>query len=200
MNKTKRIFEQTPETMEIICAGIGGRGVLLASTLLIECAVDAGLSAIASDEYGMSQRGGSVVSHVKIGDAKSPVVGRENAHVLLAFEESEFYRNLTFIRRGGLAIINSRNTSIFESVDKVLKKRNIAYFLIDGDKIAKEKGMIQASNMAILGFFSAFSIGPYNHDALRHTIEKKVKESLVLKNIEVFEEGFLKAVSLSKNL
>ncbi|HPU29807.1 MAG TPA: 2-oxoacid:acceptor oxidoreductase family protein, partial [Syntrophorhabdaceae bacterium] len=123
MNKTKRIFEQTPETMEIICAGIGGRGVLLASTLLIECAVDADLSAIASDEYGMSQRGGSVVSHVKIGDAKSPVVGRENAHVLLAFEESEFYRNLTFIRRGGLAIINSRNTSIFESVDKVLKKR-----------------------------------------------------------------------------
>jgi len=199
MNKTKKLFEPAPETMEIICAGIGGRGVLLASTLLIECAVDAGLSAIASDEYGMSQRGGSVVSHVKIGNAKSPVVGRENAHVLLALEESEFYRNLTFIRRGGLAIINSKSTSIFESVDKVLKKRDVTHFLLDGDKIAKEKGIIQASNMAIMGFFSAFAIGPYNRDALMDTIKKKVKKSLVLKNIEVFEEGFLKAVSLIKN-
>jgi len=199
MNNTEKIFELETNGLEIICAGIGGRGVLLASTLLIECAVDAGLSAIASDEYGMSQRGGSVTSHLKVGDAKSPVVGRENAHVLLAFEESEFYRNLTFIRRGGLAVINSKNKAIPEFVDRVLKNRGITYYLIDGDKIAKEKGMIQASNMAILGFFSAFSIGPYNHDALVETIKKKVKESLVAKNIEVFEEGFLKAASSNKN-
>ncbi|MCX7966643.1 MAG: 2-oxoacid:acceptor oxidoreductase family protein, partial [Syntrophorhabdaceae bacterium] len=188
--------ESASETLEIVCAGIGGRGVLLASTLLIECAVDAGMAAIASDEYGMSQRGGSVVSHVKVGNAKSPIVGRENAHVLLAFEESEFFRNITFLRRGGLTIVNSKNTIIPESVDGVFKKRGIRYFLIDGDKIAKEKGMIQASNMAILGFFSAFSIGPYNFDLLREAIKKKVKENLVRKNLEVFEEGYKKAKSI----
>ncbi|MBP1749791.1 MAG: iorB-2, partial [Deltaproteobacteria bacterium] len=54
--------------LEIVCSGIGGRGVLLASTILIEAAIKSGLKAMASDEYGMSQRGGSVVSLVKIGD------------------------------------------------------------------------------------------------------------------------------------
>lgn len=196
MNNITRIFESEPETLEIICAGIGGRGVLLASTLLIECAVDSGRPAVASDEYGMSQRGGSVVSHVKVGNAKSPVIGRENAHVLLAFEESEFYRNIAFLRRGGLAIVNSKNADIPVSVEEVLKKRGIKYFLIDGDRIAKEAGMIQASNMAILGFFSIFSIGPFNYDSLRETIKKKVKETLVIKNLEVFQQGFLKAKSL----
>ncbi len=51
--------------LEIVCAGIGGRGVLLASTILMETAIEAGYKAIASDEYGMSQRGGSVVSLIK---------------------------------------------------------------------------------------------------------------------------------------
>jgi len=51
---------------EIICAGIGGRGVLLASTILIEAAIESGMRAMASDEYGMSQRGGSVVSLVRL--------------------------------------------------------------------------------------------------------------------------------------
>jgi len=74
--------------LEIVCAGIGGRGVLLASTILIEVAAEAGYRAVASDEYGMSQRGGSVVSLVKVGDFESPLIGREKADILLSFEES----------------------------------------------------------------------------------------------------------------
>ena len=87
--------------LEIVCAGIGGRGVLLASTILIETAIKADLNAMASDEYGMSQRGGSVVSLVKIGDFMSPLIGAEDADILLAFEESEFYSNLRFLKKGG---------------------------------------------------------------------------------------------------
>lgn len=191
MNKNK--LGSQSDMLEIVCVGIGGRGVLLASTLLIECAVNSEKSAIASDEYGMSQRGGSVVSHIKVGNAKSPIIGRENAHVLLAFEESEFYRNLTFLRKNGLAIVNSKTANIPDPVVEILKRRQIDYFLIDGDKIAKEKGMIQASNMAILGFFSAFSIGPYSYDSLKETIKSNVKKAFVSKNLEVFEEGYAMA-------
>lgn len=186
--------------IEIICAGIGGRGVLLASTILIECAIKTGYHAMASDEYGMSQRGGSVVSHVKVGRAKSPVIGRENADILLAFEESEFYRNLSFLKQGGLTIINSKNRAIPDSVKNLLDRRSIASYLIDGDGIAKKSGMIQASNMAILGFFSAFSIGPYTCESLMETIREKVPERLFQKNIEVFQAGFSEAESVIKNV
>ena len=93
---------------EIVCTGIGGRGVLLASAILIETAVSAGYQAMASDELGMSQRGGSVVSMVKVGTFGSPFVGRENADIILSFEESEFYRNVAFPKKGSLAIVNSR--------------------------------------------------------------------------------------------
>ncbi|HOV89778.1 MAG TPA: 2-oxoacid:acceptor oxidoreductase family protein [Syntrophorhabdaceae bacterium] len=179
--------------LEIICAGIGGRGVLLASTILIECAIKMGYHAMASDEYGMSQRGGSVVSHVKVGSSKSPIIGRENAEILLAFEESEFYRNLSFLKKGGIAIINSKNTSIPEPVKDLLIKRSASSYIIDGDGVAKKTGMIQASNMALLGFFSAFSIGPYRYDSLRDTIKEKVAQRFVKKNIDVFQAGYEEA-------
>ena len=160
--------------LEIVCAGIGGRGVLLASTILMETAIEAGYKAIASDEYGMSQRGGSVVSLIKIGDFASPLIGRENGDILLAFEESEFYKTLFYLKKSGIAIINTEKKSLPESVQHVLQKRDIRYFLINADGIATEKKMIQSANMAILGFFSALFFGPYTPDSIGKTIEKKV--------------------------
>lgn len=175
--------------LEIVCTGIGGRGVLLASTILMETAIEAGYKAIASDEYGMSQRGGSVVSLIKIGDFASPLIGRENGDILLAFEESEFYKTLFYLKKSGIAIINTEKKSLPESVQHLLQKRDIRYFLIDADGIATEKKMIQSANMAILGFFSALSFGPYTPDSIEKTIEKKVPAKFLDKNREVFQEG-----------
>jgi indolepyruvate ferredoxin oxidoreductase beta subunit len=176
--------------LEIVCAGIGGRGVLLASTIVIETAIAAGYSAIASDEYGMSQRGGSVVSLVKVGDFKSPLIGRENADVLLAFEESEFYRNLVFLKRGGMAIVNTPKDALPDKINNLLAERNNNCFLINADDIAKEKGMIQASNMAILGFFSYFRIGPYTFEGILDTLKERTKGKFLEKNIDVFQAGY----------
>jgi indolepyruvate ferredoxin oxidoreductase beta subunit len=176
--------------LEIVCTGVGGRGVLLASTILIETAIRAGLEAMASDEYGMSQRGGSVVSLIKIGDCKSPLIGRENADILLSFEESEFYRNLIFLKRGGTAIINTRKNALPAGLQRLLAERNTKHFLVDADGIAMEKHMVQASNMVLLGFFSCLSVGPYNFQDIRDTIRKKTKEIFVEKNIELFDAGY----------
>jgi len=183
--------------LEIVCAGIGGRGVLLASTILMETAIEAGLKAIASDEYGMSQRGGSVVSLVKIGDFASPLIGRENADLLLAFEESEFYKTLFFLKKGGTVIINTKRTALPESISNLLNQRGIRCFLIDADGIAMEKKMVQSANMALLGFLSALSIGPYNGVNIENMIKNKVPAKFLEKNREVFREG-MKTVQCSK--
>jgi indolepyruvate ferredoxin oxidoreductase beta subunit len=175
--------------LEIVCAGIGGRGVLLASTILMETAIHAGFKAIASDEYGMSQRGGSVVSLIKIGDFASPLIGRENADILLAFEESEFYKTLFFLKKGGMAVVITGKTALPESVSNLLIQRDIRCFLIDADGIAKEKKMAQSANMALLGLFSSFSIGPYTTGNIEDMITRKVHAKFLDKNREVFHEG-----------
>ena len=176
--------------LEIVCAGVGGRGVLLASTILIETAIKAGFQAVASDEYGMSQRGGSVVSLVKTGDCRSPLIGRENADILLAFEESEFYRNLAFLKRGGMAIVNTRKGFLHDGIGNLLKERNIKWHLVDADDIASRKGSTQASNMAILGYFSYFKQGPYILGAIEEIIKGKTKGRFVEKNLEIFDAGY----------
>jgi indolepyruvate ferredoxin oxidoreductase beta subunit len=175
--------------LEIVCAGIGGRGVLLASTVLIEAAISAGHSALASDEYGMSQRGGSVVSLVKIGDFKSPLIGKENADILLSFEESEFYRNLGFLKKGGLTIVNTRKNILPAEIDNMLSKRNITCLLFNADDMATEKSALQSSNMALLGFFSYLAVEPYNVQNIRETIIKRTKGKFLEKNLEVFDLG-----------
>ncbi|OPY79877.1 MAG: Pyruvate synthase subunit PorC [Syntrophorhabdus sp. PtaU1.Bin153] len=176
--------------LEIVCAGIGGRGVLLASTILIEVAAEAGYRAVASDEYGMSQRGGSVVSLVKVGDFESPLIGREKANILFSFEESEFYRNLSFLKRGGTALINTGRKTLDEPVMHLLKDRGVACYLVDADGVAMEKGMIQASNMALVGFFSRLGIAPYTLKNVESMIRKKVKTKLIEKNLEIFRAGY----------
>jgi indolepyruvate ferredoxin oxidoreductase, beta subunit len=175
--------------LEIVCAGIGGRGVLLASTIIMETAIQAGLKAIASDEYGMSQRGGSVVSLVKIGDFASPLIGREKADILLAFEESEFFKTLFFLRKDGTAIVNTSRTTLPESVSSLLKQRGIRCFFVDADGIALEKKMVQSANMALLGFLSSLSIGPYTAKNIEDMIIRKVPAKFLDKNREVFQEG-----------
>jgi indolepyruvate ferredoxin oxidoreductase beta subunit len=175
--------------LQIVCAGIGGRGVLLASTILMETAIQAGLKAIASDEYGMSQRGGSVISLIKVGDFASPLIGRENADVLLAFEESEFYKTIFFLKKGGMAVVNTGRTALPESVSNLLKQREIRCFLIDADGIATEKKLVQSANMALLGFFSTLSIEPYTTGNIEEMITRKVPAKFLEKNREVFHEG-----------
>jgi indolepyruvate ferredoxin oxidoreductase, beta subunit len=176
--------------LEIVCAGIGGRGVLLASTILIETAISAGHHALASDEYGMSQRGGSVVSLVKIGVFKSPLIGKENADILLAFEESEFYRNLGFLKKGGLTIVNTVKDKLPAAINDMILERKIKYLPVNADDIAAEKDMLQASNMALLGFFSYLAVEPYNVQNIKETIKKRTKGKFLEKNMEIFDSGY----------
>jgi len=174
---------------EIVCTGIGGRGVLLASAVLIETATSAGYHAMASDELGMSQRGGSVVSMVKVGSFKSPLVGRENADAILSFEESEFYRNLIFLKEGGLAIINSARIELPPQIGALVEARRISCHLVNADAIARNAGSLQASNMAMLGFFPLFTIGPYSFENIVGAIGRKVPSRLFEMNRSVSEAG-----------
>lgn len=89
----------------IVLAGVGGQGTILASKLLARAAMARGLHVRTAETIGMAQRGGSVVSHVRIGDgASSPLVGPGRADALIAFEPAEAARQLSYLRSGGTLV------------------------------------------------------------------------------------------------
>ena len=180
---------------KVLIAGIGGRGVLLASSLLLECAFRRRIPVISSDEYGMSQRGGSVVSHIKVGDFQSPLIGKEEADVMLAFEKTEGYKNLSFLKEGGLFILNSPSSSI-EPVElrKTLEKKNIRTFILDADRMAMDMGYPLGVNMILLGTFSAFSEDLFQKEALRQCILRKSKKKGLELNLKAFDIGYQEAL------
>ena len=86
--------------INVILAGVGGQGTVLASRLIAECAMNKGHLICAAETIGMAQRGGSVVSHVRIGgDIYSPLVPYGETDLLIGFEPSEAVRNLHYLKR-----------------------------------------------------------------------------------------------------
>src|SRR5690554_4392083 len=95
--------------INIIFAGVGGQGTVLASKLVAECAMNKGLNAHTAETIGMAQRGGSVVSHVRIGDdVYSPLIPYGQTDLLIGFEPCEAVRNLHYLKRDGTVVVSNR--------------------------------------------------------------------------------------------
>jgi len=96
--------------LNILIVGVGGQGTLLASVLLGNLAMDAGYDVKLAEVHGMAQRGGSVVTHVRISDVPvhSPLIEEGGADILVAFELLEGYRWLPYLKQDGELFINNR--------------------------------------------------------------------------------------------
>ncbi len=98
------------ENTNLLIVGVGGQGVILASAILAQAAMEAGHDTKQSEVHGMSQRGGTVSSHVRFGEKVwSPMVPEGEANVLLAFERAEALRAAHLIAPGGVAIVNRQS-------------------------------------------------------------------------------------------
>ena len=93
----------------LLC-GVGGQGVVLASKLIAYAAMEKGMEVRTSETIGMSQRGGSVVSHVRMGqEIYSPMIPRHSADVILAFEPAEAVRSLSYLKKGGVVVVDRKS-------------------------------------------------------------------------------------------
>lgn len=175
---------------KIILAGIGGQGVLFAHRVLADCAIAQGLDVTGSETHGMSQRGGSVVSHLKIGDSSAPMIRQGTADVLLAFDATEAYRSLAFVRRGGQALVNTALANFPNAtVREFLARQQIGVRVLDAHHIAHELGRASIANVALLGFASAWNAFPFSPNALKETIARITPARFVELNARAFEEG-----------
>ena len=93
---------------DILLCGVGGQGTVLASKLIASAAMRDGNIVHSAETIGMAQRGGSVTSHVRIGEkASAPLIPLGSADLILAFEPSEAVRNLKYLKKDGVVIVNS---------------------------------------------------------------------------------------------
>jgi indolepyruvate ferredoxin oxidoreductase beta subunit len=116
------------ENINMIFCGLGGQGILFMTKIFARAALDKGLATLGAETHGMAQRGGSVVSHLKLGTASSSLVREQTAQFLLALEENEAYRNLPFLAPGGSIYVNAeKNEFPRKDVSPILEKQGITY-------------------------------------------------------------------------
>jgi indolepyruvate ferredoxin oxidoreductase beta subunit len=149
----------------ILLVGVGGQGILLASEILAEAAMLSGFDVKKSEIHGMSQRGGSVVSHVRYGkEVFSPIVPEGEGDILFGFELMETYRSLSLLKPSGAVVANDLQISppsILMGNDvypaglaESIKARFPDFLLVDGQKMAVEAGNVRAANTVLLGAVS----------------------------------------------
>jgi indolepyruvate ferredoxin oxidoreductase beta subunit len=156
------------ESINFLLAGVGGQGTILASDVLVNVGLAAGFQAKQAEVHGMSQRGGSVTSHVRWGEVVySPLIGAGEADVLLAFEKLEALRSLKAMRPGALALVNMQVIEPLTAIsgdqtypsDEALRKifaqvtSHVEY--INGEEIAGTLGNLKVANVVLLGALSA---------------------------------------------
>ena len=183
----------------ILIVGVGGQGTLLASVLLGNLALMKGYDVKLSEVHGMSQRGGSVVTHVKISDdtVNSPLIEKGDADVILAFEELEAYRWLPYLKKGGEMYVNTQQIMPMpvvlgqarypEDIMGTLEENAGAVNTLDALSIATECGSVKAVNVVLLG--AASKALPFSEEEWISVIEKFVKPKFVDLNKEAFAKG-----------
>lgn len=177
---------------DIILCGVGGQGIVLASKLLASGAMSRGLEVKTAETIGMAQRGGSVFSHVRLGDgSSSPLIGKGRADLIIGFEPAEALRQLPFLRAGGTVVVSNRPVvpvsaavggPIYDvqAIMDYLARKVENLIVVDADAAARELGSAKCLNVVLLGAAlrsGAIDLTPADIEvAIRRTVPERFHE------------------------
>ena len=193
------------QTINCLIVGVGGQGTLLAGKILGEYARLQNLDVKVSEVHGMAQRGGCVVTHVRIAQkVASPLVEERSADALLAFEPVEALRWAHMLRPEGV-LISATEPMVPLSVTmgraaypEDIQQRAKAYcqncLWVNAGALAKEAGNSRATNVVLLGVF-AQAMG-LDADSMREAIRRSVKPAFVEVNLKALELGIARVKAL----
>jgi indolepyruvate ferredoxin oxidoreductase beta subunit len=184
-----------------ILAGVGGQGTILASKLIAETAMAEGWQARTAETIGMAQRGGCVVSHVRIGtDIHSPLVPLKSADIIIGFEPAEAVRCLPYLKDKGFVIVSQKgvkpvtaslSNSDYDGSEMLSYLRsNIEHLVIvDGEAICAACGSPKVLNIALLGAAVATGALGISYADLERTIQAKLPPKVVAMNLQAMSLG-----------
>jgi len=186
--------------LNVMMVGVGGQGTLLASRVLGNVALRNDFDVKVSEVHGMSQRGGSVVTYVKMGEkVYSPLIEKHEADVIMAFETLEALRWADFLKTGGTMLVNDQRIDPMpvitgaakypEGIIEKLMFHDSEIVSVDALEIAKKCGSIKAVNVVLIGMMAARTQIPKVQwlAALKEIVPTKVLDL----NLKAFEEGYI---------
>jgi len=186
--------------LDLFITGVGGQGNILAGDIVGEVAMNAGYDVKKTDTLGMAQRGGSVISHLRIASQVcSPLIKQGEVDIILAFEKLEAVRWSHYLRPGGIAIINNQaipplSVSIGseqypddEKIANILKRQTDRVYFVEGTRRVRELGNIRTLNIFMLGCVSLFM--PFKVGIWKDSISKRLPANIRQINITAFEQG-----------
>ena len=187
------------KTTNIMIVGVGGQGSLLASKLLGRLLVDEGYDVKVSEVHGMSQRGGSVVTCVKMGDqVASPIIDLGEADIILSFEAVEALRWLPYMKPAGTVITNTQEINPMpvvsgqavypQDVLGKMEKDGIRMVSLDALSIAESCGTVKCVNIVLLGVLAAL-LPEVSEEIWKQALESVVPAKLLAVNEKAFQEG-----------
>ena len=200
--KTNPVVGVAPDpdsaAINVLIVGVGGQGVLLASQILSEVALQAGFDVKKSEVHGMAQRGGVVTSHVRFGSrVYSPLIPERRADVILAFERAEALRWVHELKPGGSLIVNDHKLIPPIAVDtqyvypddalSKLKEKVKKLNIVSAAEISEKLGNPRLANTVLLGALSKTL--DVDEAIWREVISRRVPKGTVDANLKAFEEG-----------
>ena len=173
-----------------ILTGVGGQGTVLASKLIAQAAMNKGQNARTAETIGMAQRGGCVISHVRIGEEiHSPMIPKRSADILIGFEPAEAVRCLPYLKKDGVVVVSSKaikpvtaslSGSSYDGQEMIayLKQYVSRVIVVDGGKICEQCGSAKVLNMALLGAASASGKLGLTTEEIKSALKERVTRFL----------------------
>jgi len=187
----------------ILITGVGGQGVILMSELLGKAAVADNLRVRGSEILGMAVRGGSVTSAIRIGDeVYGPLIPTGKCNALVGMEPSEVLRNISYLSRSSLVIINTAVTvpftvsvgeSKYPSLEEILEKLNKAsgrIIQLNAAQLAQEAGSLLTTNTVMLGALFGTEQLPIKIATIKGAIQARFPAKVAPINIKAFDLGY----------
>jgi indolepyruvate ferredoxin oxidoreductase beta subunit len=192
--------------LNVIICGVGGQGVVLMSELLGHAAVHDGLRIRGSEVLGMAQRGGAVFSNIRIGsEVHAPLTPEGKCDILVALEPSEALRNINFVSKSSLIILNTRKVvpytvytgeSKYPALEEILERMNKAakkVIALDAAQVAVEAGNLQSTNVVMLGALFGTEQMPMSIETVKTMIQERFPAKVATINIKAFDLGYKSA-------
>jgi len=189
----------------ILIAGVGGQGQVLASRLMGTAAILEGYAVRTGETIGMAQRGGSVVSHVRIGgESRTATVPFGKADLMIGFELCETVRNIKRLSGSGRLVVNTQRINpvtvslgaeVYDAaaMEDALRKAAGSLVMIDGYSLAREAGSVKAVNTVLLGAAAGSGYLPLSRESFVEAIKSIMPKRLHDLNISAFDRGFHQA-------
>ena len=181
-----------------VLTGIGGQGIISLANVMANAALKSGTNVIVAETHGLSQRGGSVIVHVRMGDVEAPLIAKHNGDVMISLEPIEAARYVDYLKKGSTVLVEKSiippalpdiKVPTLDEIIEFLNARGLKPIVIPAVELAKKNGNPLGANMFMLGVLVGlgFNRGYFTAENVEEAIIENLRKPE--KNVKVFRAG-----------